>query len=129
MTVLIRGKLYPSVAAAAKSLRVAKSTIYVAMMRGSLDRVGLGIDYRKRKWGGGRRRPVTIAGKTFATIVELADAIGRNPKSVRTSLLAGERARARIALAVMKLNAKQENAAMRAVMNSANYAEPRKVTS
>lgn len=120
MTVVVRGKVYPNATAAAKALKVAESSVFCAIMRGNVDRLGLGIDYKKRVTKGGKCRPVTIAGKQFESMAALAKAIGRPAKSVRFSLNAGPAARANIVHAVMKLIAEKENAAMRAVMLSAD---------
>lgn len=120
MPVVVRGKVYPNAAVAAKALKVAESSVFCAIMRGNVDRLGLGIDYKKRVTKGGKCREITIAGKKFESMAALAKAIGRPAKSVRFSLNAGPAARANIARAVMKLIADQENAAMRAVMLSAD---------
>lgn len=116
MQVMIRGKLYPSVRDAAKALRVAPATVYCGIVRGSIDRIGLGPDYKARRHGGGMRTPITVAGQRFNSIADLARAIGRDPKCVRQSLKAGDQARQGVVTAVMRMVADKENAAFRAAM-------------
>lgn len=118
MSVVIRGKFYPSVPIAAKALKVATATIYDALSRGNIDRVGLGVDYKKRRNRGGSPKPITIAGKTFPSMAELARSIGRSPKAVRASLCRGKEARLNITMAVLKLIAEQENIAMRKTLRT-----------
>lgn len=117
MPVMIRGKLYPDAKAAAKALRVSVDTVYCGISRGNPDRIGLGPDYAARPHRGGLPpKPVTVAGQHFASMAELARAIGREPRAVRVSLRAGGIAKDRIVRAVMALVAARENAAMRAAM-------------
>ena len=114
MRVSIRGKTYPDVKAAAADLGVATATVYCGIIRGNVDRIGLGVDYEARNHGGGRPpKPVTIGGQRFASMADLARAIGRDPRNVRASLRRGAESQRRIALAVMRLTAKRENAALR----------------
>lgn len=119
MTVLVRGVLYPSARAAAEALGVTKGTIYSALSRGTIDTVGLGtgsIPTSHVKTI--PPRSVTVAGKRFPSIAALARYIGRDPRNVRKSLLRGEKARAGLAVAVMKVAAARENEAMRKVMKA-----------
>ncbi len=119
MPVAIRGVTYPDAHAAAKALRVSVDTVYCGISRGNPDRIGLGPDYAARQRKGGLPpKPVTVAGQRFASMAELARAIGRDPRNVRNSLRAGGLARERIVRAVMALIAARENAAMRAAMRS-----------
>lgn len=114
MRVFIRGKTYPDVKAAAADLGVATATVYCGIIRGNVDRIGLGVDYDARNHRGGRPpKPVTIGGQRFASMADLARAIGRDPRNVRASLRRGAESQRRIALAVMRLTAKRENAALR----------------
>lgn len=116
MSVEIRGVIYPSAKAAARALGVSTATVYCALCRGDIDRVGLGVDYRKRATKGGRPpKPIIVAGRRFNSQADLARAIGRSPRALRVSLQAGGTAKERIALAVMKLIAQEENAARRAM--------------
>lgn len=115
MQVKVRGKVYPSARAAAAALGVKVMSVYCAISRGNLDRLGLGPDYSKKITKGGQRpRRIVVAGQEFPSIASLARALGRPRKSVGASLRAGETARRRIALGVMALVAQRENAAMRA---------------
>lgn len=117
MQVMIRGKVYEDAHAAAKALRVAVDTVYCGISRGNPDRIGLGPDYRARpRKGGLPPKPVVVAGQRFASMADLARALGRDPRNVRHSLRAGGLARERIVRAVMALVAARENAAMRAAM-------------
>lgn len=120
MQVCIRGKIYPDAKAAAKALGVALATVYCGISRGNPDRIGLGPDYkRRRRQGGGQKpKPVVVAGQRFASIADLARAIGRDPRNVRHSLRRGAIAKRRIALAVMKIVAARENAAVKAAAKS-----------
>lgn len=120
MMIEIRGKVYPDAKAAAKAKKVAVSTVYDAVIRRNPDTIGLGRGARPKasRKGGKPPKPITVAGRRFASIAALARAIGREPRYVRASLKAGEIARNRIALAVMGLIAAEENAARRAVDRS-----------
>jgi hypothetical protein len=114
MQVAVRGVVYPDARAAAKALKVAVSSVYCAVIRGNPDRLGLGPDYRRRRTGGGLPpKPVTVAGQRFASMADLARAIGRDPRCVRKSLSGGPIARERIARAVMAIVAARENKALR----------------
>lgn len=113
--ITIRGVTYPSTIAAAKALGVARSTISCALARGRLDRVGLGVDYKTRK-SGGHKRPIEIMGMKFASRAELARAIGRRPCSVRASLVNGGASFENIVRALMELQARKDNAAVKASM-------------
>lgn len=119
MSVRIRGKVYPDAYVAAKELGVALSTVYCGISRGNPERIGLGPDYKSRKTAGGKApKPVTVAGYKFASMAELARAIGRKPKAVRVSLKSGEIAKQRIITAVMHWVSKQDNAAMKAAFKA-----------
>jgi len=115
MRVTIRGVTYASVKEAAQAIGVAPSTAACGLSRGDPDRIGLGLDYRARRQRGGTPpKAVTICGQHFASIGDLARAIGRDPRAVRTSLRKGETARANLVRAVLRLIADRENAAMKA---------------
>lgn len=116
MPVLIRGVTYPSAREAAEALGVSVDTVYCAIIRGNPDRCGLGVDYQNRRRGGGLPpKPVTVAGRQFASMADLARFLGRDPRAVRISLRAGATARGRIVMAVLKEIARQENEARRAM--------------
>ena len=116
MPVLIRGVEYPDAHAAAAALGVSPDTVYCAIIRGNPDRCGLGPDYKARRRAGGLPpKPVTIAGRKFASMAELARFLGRDPRAVRISLRAGGIAKGRIVMAVLKQIAAEENAARRAM--------------
>lgn len=109
MPITIRGVTYPDAHAAGKALGVSYQTVYCAVCRGNIERVGLGIDYRNRRVKGGKPpKPVIIAGRRFASIAALARALGREPRNVRISLKAGDVAKGRIVLAVLKMIAAEE---------------------
>lgn len=76
MQVKIRGRVYESVPKAAKKLKVAPSTIYSALTRGHVDAVGLGSGNRTTRRGGRPKKPITLAGITFASWAEAARALG-----------------------------------------------------
>lgn len=69
--ILIRGIRYPSMAAAARKLGVSSTTVFNALERGTLDRVGLGIPAYKTN-----SIPVTIRGVTYASQCEAARQLG-----------------------------------------------------
>lgn len=116
MPVLVRGTTYPSAKSCAAALGVSLATVYCAVSRRDPDSIGLGRGNRPpaARKGGLPRKPVIVAGQRFASVADLARAIGRNPKDVRSSLRRGEAAQRGIVLAVMKLVATRENEAMRA---------------
>lgn len=115
MPVEVRGKVYPSARAAAAALGVSVASVYCAISRGNIDRLGLGPDYSKKVTKGGRApKRIVVAGQEFPSIAALARALGRGRRAVGASLRAGDAARTRIALGVMALVAQRENAAMRA---------------
>lgn len=114
MRVSVRGKTYDSVEEAAKANNVAVASVYCALTRGNIERLGLGVDYEARKTKGGKPpKPVSVCGIKFESMAELARAIGREPKKLRQSLRRGNTAKMRIVRAVMKLVAERENAAMK----------------
>lgn len=107
--VCVRGVVYQSVAEAAKALGVKPSSVNSALSRGNPERLGIGNKGRERPKGSGKPgKPVTIAGRTFSSIAELARAIGRPTRSVRASFRGGKNAQINLALAVMKLIAREE---------------------
>lgn len=116
MPVEIRGKLYAHAGTAAKALKIAESTVYCGIMRGNIDRIGLGPDYKARKTRGGRPKTVTVAGKKFSSVADLARFINRSPKAVRASLTAGEDARQNVITAVIHKIAAQEKPIVKAYM-------------
>lgn len=119
MSVTIRGVTYPDAQTAARALKVKPATVYCALCRGDIERVGLGVNYRQRATKGGRPpKPVTVAGRSFASMADLARAIGRDPRSVRLSLRAGSTARQRIILAVIQITAAQDQAEFKRRMKS-----------
>lgn len=114
MQVLVRGTTYPSARACAEALGVSVDTVYDAISRRDPDSIGLGRGTRppgSRK-GGVPKKPVTVAGQRFASLADLARAIGRDPRDLRASMRRGAEARQRIVVAVMKLVAARENEAM-----------------
>lgn len=126
MRVCIRGKTYPDVKAAAADLGVATATVYCGIIRGNVDRIGLGPDYEARNHSGGRPpKPVIIGGQRFASMADLAKAIGREPRNVRASLRRGPEAHRRLAIAVMRAAAARENAALRKRLKQSASIEPR----
>ena len=86
--VSVRGKVYPSMAAAAKALGVTPHTLSDHLARhGNLDRAGIG------KAGNGRnnatRKPITIAGVTYPTRKAAAAALGLSYGNLFKSIRAG----------------------------------------
>lgn len=114
MTIRVRGVTYANAAECAKALGVSRTAIWSAIARGRIDRLGLGVDYANRKCPGGTPKPITIGGKRFRSIADLARFIGRPPFSVRDSLKAGDVARGRILRAVIERLAREEQMAWKA---------------
>lgn len=74
--VLIRGQLYPSIAAAARGVGVGKTTITKALESGTLEFCGLGRNYR-------RKIPVEINGVRYESIWSACLALGLSERQVR----------------------------------------------
>lgn len=72
--VTIRGITYPSQAAAAKVLGVAKATVCAAAKRGTLDKVGLGLSQPGCEPA--YTRPTTVAGVTYPSRKAAAEPLG-----------------------------------------------------
>ena len=77
MLVKIRGVTYESVRHAASALSVSKFSIYAALNRGTIDRVGLAPTQRK---------PVVLEGLSFSSIASAARAVGLSEKYVAKSI-------------------------------------------
>jgi len=72
VSVIIRGQLFPSQAAAARHFSVAQSCVYNALERGKLDGVGLGRNYNIRK-------PIWLDGVEYESRRALARHMGIEP--------------------------------------------------
>lgn len=83
--VVIRGVPYPSLVAAARAHGVKPSTVYSALERGTLDRVGSGKSRHNLV-------PVKVNGKAYEGAAFAARAYGVNPHSLRGAI---QRARAK----------------------------------
>ncbi len=111
MRVTIRDVTYDDVHEAARALGVTTATVYCGVISGNIEKIGLGQRGRQRPKGSGKPpKPITVAGRKFASIADLARSIDRPVGCVRRSLRGGETAQRRIVLAVMKLIAKDEQA-------------------
>jgi hypothetical protein len=73
MLVRIRGVTYESVRHAASAISVSKFSIYAALNRGTIDRVGLAPTQRK---------PIVLEGLSFPSIASAARALGLSEKYV-----------------------------------------------
>jgi len=103
MRVCIHGKTYPDVKTAAAALGVCPDTVYSALSRGNLNTCGQGKGNRTVKRGGIPKKPITIHGRHFESIADLAKFIGRCKRSVRHSVANGTAASmTRIHEAVLK---------------------------
>lgn len=112
MRVAIRGVTYPDVQTAADTLGVSPHTIYCAMTRGNIERVGLGVDYRNRVTRGGLPpKPVTIGGISFKSLADLARYVGLPAKALRSRMARGDGPRQRVARMVMEATARAEHKA------------------
>ena len=116
MQVTIRGVTYRSAAEAAEALGVATATVYCALTRGDIDRVGIGVDYEARKTKGGLPpKPVTVAGRRFASMADLARFVGMTPRAVRNVFSRGkDKARDDLVAKVLRIIAQEEKAARKA---------------
>lgn len=80
----IRGAVYPSVAAAARGLRISEGLVYKALKSGTLDRVGC-VSPR----GGHRPMPIAIRGQTFANARAAAKHFGVGVAAIYQALHEG----------------------------------------
>lgn len=104
--VMVRGKTYPNVAAAAKALKVSEATVYCGISRGDPDRIGTGT-----KRPGNKRKvpPFTFGGLTFESKAAASLALGRNKKYVSRILACGsESQKMKLLAQLMKYQAKKE---------------------
>jgi len=83
VSTLVRGVIYPSQAAAASALGVARSTLRDALENGRLDTVGL---CKVR----GRPRQITYKGVTYRSIAAAATANGETKDSLYRKLSKGK---------------------------------------
>lgn len=75
--VRIRGKVYPSITAAARAFRVKPCTVSSQLARyGHADGVGLGCKSPRHNGTGHHVKPVTIHGRTFPSIKAASDFFG-----------------------------------------------------
>lgn len=111
MSVLIRGKLYPNVTAAAKALKVSRSTIYSAIARDTTDTVGLGC-VGTRNTGGIPAKSVRIGSLEFPSQRAAARALGKSRSYVHIVLArGGKRARANLLARAMRWKAQEDQLA------------------
>ena len=80
MLVKIRGVTYESVRHAASALSVSKFSIYAALNRGTIDRVGLAPTQRK---------PVVLEGLSFKSLGDASIQLGFNRSFIRWSMISG----------------------------------------
>ena len=78
----IRGEVFPTVRAAADHFGLNLETIYAAMKKGTLHRVGTGAV-------GAEPCPVRIRGQVYASAKEAASALGVTPGAIHTALMNG----------------------------------------
>lgn len=85
--VTIRGVTYPTVAAAAKALKVKPNTIYVALHKGRIDKVGLGcgkvVAYRHPQIP---PKPIKVGGLDFPSLQALSLWLGRSKQYASNKL-------------------------------------------
>lgn len=104
MPIRVRGVVYDSAEVAAKALGVSVSAIYQALSKDRLDRIG-----KAQVQLPARRKPVTIAGMTFASMAEADRILGFGHGYVSLALKTGrECARWRMVRAVAELRAREE---------------------
>lgn len=80
MLVKIRDKTYESVKHAASALGVSKFSIYAALNRGTVDRVGLAPTQRK---------PIVLNGLSFRSLGDASVQLGFNRSFIRWSMISG----------------------------------------
>lgn len=80
MLVKIRDKTYESVKHAASALGVSKFSIYAALNRGTVDRVGLAPTQRK---------PIVLNGLSFRSLGDASIQLGFNRSFIRWSMMSG----------------------------------------
>lgn len=80
--IVIRGVTYPTIADAAVELGVSASTIRHALLRGTLDRVGLG-----RR--GFDPMPVNVRGTDYPSARHAANALGLTPEAIYRAIAQG----------------------------------------
>lgn len=79
MPVYIRGVVYPSQAAAARTLGVSASAIWRRLENGTLDDIGLAQV----------RKPVTLNGVEYSSMTAASKATGRSMRSIRKAMRKG----------------------------------------
>lgn len=78
--VVIRGKKYPSQAAAGRALGIPASAIGIALDRGTIDNAGLGRNYK-------RLHPIILNGVFYESITEACEGLeGIKPESIRRDI-------------------------------------------
>lgn len=110
--VTVRGEVFPSIAQAAKAMGLAPNTLSQHLANhGHLDRAGSGTA-RDSNGSGGRRKPVTLAGRHFASQKAAAKALGTTDAYLRRLIRNG---RDDLILArLMKADARRTAQAMKA---------------
>lgn len=111
MRVEVRGVIYPSVKACAEALGVSAITVRWAVNQSKTATLGLGYKCKETNPQLYTAKPVVVAGQCFASMADLALAIGRNPRNVRASIRLGGIAHERIVCAVMYMVADREKVA------------------
>lgn len=77
--VIIRGELFPSIAAAARAHNVSVPTVQGALNRGTLDNVGIGTNTQRKK-------PVSCNGSFYESIAQLSKEIPYSASRIRIML-------------------------------------------
>lgn len=106
MRIEVRGKTYKDAHAAARALGVSVSTIYTALHRGTIDRVGIGAG-RGTRDASRQEKPVRIGPLTWRSRKDCAADLGVDERYVGKVLReGGKRSRANLLRLVMEFYAK-----------------------
>ena len=100
MKIQIRGVLYNSVKEAADALNVSFHSVYSALDRGGIDKLGLGKT---------RPKPITIEGVTFRSMTQASIALGFSRSYLQWTIKnGGTKAKDRVAFAILRYKARKE---------------------
>ena len=100
MLIKVRGVTYNSVREAADALGVSFHSVYSALDRGGLEKLGLGTT---------RPKPITIGNTTFRSLTQASLALGLGRSYLEWSMRGGgQKAKDRVAFAIERYKAKEE---------------------
>ena len=114
VTVMVRGVVYPSVAAVSKKFGVKRNSVYAALSRGLQDRLGLKPGSPNSGANNGRAIATVLAGVSFATLREVDALLGMKPGYTSNRINRGKRGLVedKVTAALMAKTAKAERKAL-----------------